>query len=111
MKNHNDDIILVGSKNGYYIYYDHRNKQQFMITPNHRAIRYFKHCNNEEITKWAENMIDKYLEKCKYDQNKNDNEINEFVKTLKIKTTEYLKNRKYPLINYDRNDIENINMN
>lgn len=111
MKNHNDDIILVGSKNGYYIYYDHRNKQQFMVTPTHRAIRYFRHCNNKEIAKWAENMIDKYLEKYNDNQNNDDNKLNEFVKNINDKATEYLKNRKYPLINYDRNEIENINMN
>ena len=61
----NDSIKLIGvyNDNGekYHLYYGHRFKQSFLLTPNMRVTRCFGHCNNYIVAKWAKNHLENYL--------------------------------------------------
>lgn len=66
-KNHHDDIICVAVRKidgkEYSLYYDHRNRQSFLITPKHGVSRFIKHVLPEKYSDWFKHQLKEYLKK------------------------------------------------
>ena len=63
MHNHADGIILVGIKENFAFYYDHKHKDYFCVNLiTRRANHYLRTPCSKELAAWAEKQISKYLE-------------------------------------------------
>ena len=60
-KTDGDSIKCIGVFNNCHLYYDERNKQSFLLTPNFRITRRPSHYS-ERVGDWAEKKLKKYLE-------------------------------------------------